>query len=298
VNRFSRSAPQWYDRPELIGQLTGKVYTPSAASARAVWVCEPDLDAHAVGTLQNVLSRAPQPWVLDWSPLEAIDVKAARALLGMFTLWGDQDVELRCLGTSTLRDVLKACTPSGRRDMEQLWWELRMAALRAMNRADEFELTALDFCVTYEVSPPGWERPRCHYQSLSSDSAAEGGQSVLSEAVLEQVPSQYPNDSGLDSEQSDFNQLGLVELSGEIRGDPQAILEALEKRLAGADVMIISCRNLIRVDFSAAGTLLNWVSGHHAKGRMVQFVDAHRLISAFFHVIGITEFARVVLRND
>jgi hypothetical protein len=30
----------------------------------------------------------------------------------------------------------------------------------------------------------------------------------------------------------------------------------------------------------------------------VQFVDAHRLIAAFFHVIGITEFARVVLRND
>ncbi len=298
VNRFSRSAPQWYDMPELIGQLTGKTYTPSGASTRAVWVCESELDAHAVGTLQNVLSRAPQPWVLDWSPLEVIDVKAARALLGMFTLWGDQDVELRCLGTSTLRDVLKASTPSGRRDVEQLWWELRMSVLRAMNRADEFELAALDFCVTYEVSPPGWERPRCHFQSLSSDTSSEGGQSVLGEAVLEQVPSQYPNDSGLDSEQSDFNQLGLVELSGEIRGDPQAILEALEKRLAGADVMIISCRNLIRVDFSAAGTLLNWVSGHHAKGRMVQFVDAHRLISAFFHVIGITEFARVVLRND
>jgi len=298
VNRFSRSAPQWFDMPEQIEKLTGRVYTPSAAPTRAVWVCERDLDAHAVGTLQNLLARAPQPWVLDWSPLEAIDVKAARALLGMFTLWGDQDVQLRCLGTTTLRDVLKASTPSGRRDMEQLWWELRMAALRTMNRADEFELTALDFCVTYEVSPPGWERPRCHYESLASDRLSEGGQSVLGEAVMEQVPSQYPNDSRLDSELSDFNQLGLVELSGEIRGDPQAILEALEKRLAGADVMIISCRNLIRVDFSAAGTLLNWISGLHAKGRMVQFVDAHRLISAFFHVIGITEFARVVLRND
>jgi hypothetical protein len=52
------------------------------------------------------------------------------------------------------------------------------------------------------------------------------------------------------------------------------------------------------VDFSAAGTLLNWVSGHHAQGRMVQFVDAHRLVSAFFHVIGITEYAKVVVRND
>jgi hypothetical protein len=72
----------------------------------------------------------------------------------------------------------------------------------------------------------------------------------------------------------------------------------MEVRLKGADVMIISCRNLIRVDFSAAGTLLNWVSAHHAERRLVQFVDVHRLVSAFFHVIGITEYAKVVLRND
>jgi anti-anti-sigma regulatory factor len=298
ANRFSRSAPQWYDMPELIGQLTGKTYTPSAASARAVWVSEPKLDTHAVGTLQKVLSRAPQPWVLDWSPLESIDIKAARALLGMFTLWGDQDLDLRCLGIASLLGVLKSNTPSGRNDVEQLWWELRMAVLRAMNLADEFELTALDFCVTYEVSPPGWEQPRCHFQNLSDNVLPDGGQSVLGESMLERMSSQFPHDSRLDSQQSDFNQIGLVELSGEIRGDPQAILEALEQRLAGADVMIISCRNLIRVDFSAAGTLLNWASGHHAKGCMVQFVDAHRLISAFFHAIGITEFARVVLRND
>lgn len=298
VNRFSRSAPQWYDMPELMAQLAGKTYTPSAASSRAVWVSEPKLDTHAVGTLQKVLSRAPQPWVLDWSPLESIDIKAARALLGMFTLWGDQALELRCLGIGSLCGVLNSNTPSGRNDVEQLWWELRMAVLRVMNLADEFELTALDFCVTYEVSPPGWEPPRCHFQNLVGETPSEGGQSVLGESVLERIPSQSPSDSWLDSQQSDFNQVGLVELSGEIRGDPQDILEALEQRLMGADVMIISCRNLIRVDFSAAGTLLNWASGHHAKGRMVQFVDAHRLISAFFHVIGITEFARVVLRND
>jgi anti-anti-sigma regulatory factor len=255
------------------------------------------VDAHAVGTLQNVLLRAAQPWVLDWTPIEVIDVKAARALLGMFTLWGDQDVELRFQGASDLRDLLKTLTPSGRRDIEQLWWELRMAVLRVMNRPDEFELTALDFCVTYEVSPPGWEKPRCHFQGLSSGKSEEGG-SVLGEVVLEQVTSGYSGDSGMEGQNSEFNNLGLVELSGEIRGDPQPTLEALERRLQGADVMIISCRNLIRVDFSAAGTLLNWVTGHHSAGRMIQFVDAHRLVSAFFHVIGITEYAKVVVRND
>lgn len=173
-----------------------------------------------------------------------------------------------------------------------------MAVLRVMNLVDEFELAALDFCVTYEVSPPGWEKPRCHFLGLSTDASDEVGQSVLGEVVLEQAPSTYPGESVLESQSSELNQLGLVELSGEIRGDPQATLETLERRLQGADVMIISCRNLIRVDFSAAGTLLNWVSGHHAQGRLIQFVDVHRLVSAFFHVIGITEYAKVVVRND
>ncbi|MCB2015966.1 MAG: hypothetical protein KDF54_00370 [Hydrogenophaga sp.] len=299
VNRFGRSAPQWFDMPELVGAMTGKTYTPSAAAAKAAWACDPELDAHAVGTLQNVLLRVDQPWVLDWSVIEAIDVKAARALLGVFTLWGDQEVDLAFLGSSQLRDLLKSLTPSGRRDVEQLWWELRMAVLRVMNRPDEFELTALDFCVTYEVSPPGWERPRCRFKALAADNSdAEEGGSVLGEVMRETVPSGYATESGTEGPSTGFNHLGLVELSGEIRGDPQATLEHLERRLQGADVMIISCRNLIRVDFSAAGTLLNWVAGHHATERIVQFVDVHRLVSAFFNVIGITEYAKVVVRND
>ncbi len=298
VNRFGRSAPQWVDMPGEVSKLAGKPVPVATGPSRAAWVCDAELDAHSVGTLQNVLLRVPQPWVLDWTAVETIDVKAARALLGVFTLWGDQDVSLRFAGGSRLREVLKELTPSGRRDVEQLWWELRMALLRLMNRPDEFELTALDFCVTYEVSPPGWERPRCQYASVAEDDAENGSVSVLGESVMESVPSSYHGESAFDSQGAELNQLGLVELSGEIRGDPQAILDQMEVRLKGADVMIISCRNLIRVDFSAAGTLLNWVSAHHAERRLVQFVDVHRLVSAFFHVIGITEYAKVVLRND
>jgi anti-anti-sigma regulatory factor len=261
-----------------------------------VWACEAELDAHAVGSLQNLLTRARQPWVIDWSLLGGMDPKAARALLGMVTLWTDQDVDLRFVGGARLREVLKSMTTSGRRDVEQLWWELRMAMLRLMNRADEFELTALDFCVTYELSPPGWERPRCRYQSMRAD--GDEGHSVLGESVIEAVPSTLLGDSTLDGQDAAVSHLGLVELSGEIRGDAQSTIDMLDERLGGADVLILSCRNLIRVDFSAAGTLLNWVSNHHAQNRLVQFVDVHRLVSAFFHVIGITEYAKVVLRND
>jgi STAS domain len=60
----------------------------------------------------------------------------------------------------------------------------------------------------------------------------------------------------------------------------------------------VSCKYLIRVDFAAAGAILNWAAAHQAQGRRVRFVEVHRLISAFFHVIGITEQADVVPRED
>jgi hypothetical protein len=50
------------------------------------------------------------------------------------------------------------------------------------------------------------------------------------------------------------------------------------------------------VDFSAAGSILNWVAMREAEGCHVQFRDVHRLVAAFFNVIGITEHARVVPR--
>ena len=42
----------------------------------------------------------------------------------------------------------------------------------------------------------------------------------------------------------------------------------------------------------------NWVTARQAEGRQVQFVDVHRLVAAFFNVIGISEHARISVRND
>ena len=97
---------------------------------------------------------------------------------------------------------------------------------------------------------------------------------------------------------SPANRFLSVELSGQIQGHAAAVLDRLEAKLMGADVMQISCAKLIRVDFSAAGMLLNWVSARQAEKRSVEFSDVNRLIAAFFNVVGITEHARVVIRND
>jgi ABC-type transporter Mla MlaB component len=89
-----------------------------------------------------------------------------------------------------------------------------------------------------------------------------------------------------------------VDLYGDIVGDATEVLSKLAKAIAGRTHMVVSCTDLIRVDFPAAGGLLNWVAEQQAQGRQVQLRDVHRLVAAFFNVIGISEHARVVPRSD
>ena len=64
-----------------------------------------------------------------------------------------------------------------------------------------------------------------------------------------------------------------------------------------ASVISVSCARLIRVDFIAAGDLLNWVLTRRNEGRSVSFTDAHRLVALFFGAMGINEHARIVVRQ-
>jgi ABC-type transporter Mla MlaB component len=81
-------------------------------------------------------------------------------------------------------------------------------------------------------------------------------------------------------------------------GDALEMLDRLNAKLAGADLVVVLCARLIRLDFLAAGTLLNWVSAQQAEGRKVQFKDVHRLVAVFFNVVGISEHAKVIARTD
>ena len=177
-----------------------------------------------------------------------------------------------------------------------------MALLRVLRRMDEFEMAALNYCVTYEVSPPSWEDPRCICRIVSGAGQDQdaGASTIISS--LDSVGAEAGDKGSNDFRMTTFDSVMLppvtVELSGSIAGVVSATLERLDRKFQGADVLSISCAKLVRVDFAAAGTLLNWVSSHCAQGRQVQFIDVHRLIGAFFNVIGISELARISVRTD
>ena len=153
-------------------------------------------------------------------------------------------MQLRFIGADKLENVLKNATPSGDNAVNPAWWKLRMEVLRVMHRPDEFELVALDYCVTYEVSPPSWDSARCEFKPLQPDGSVATGHTIIGEAFrdslvvghehgLRRLPVAGPN--------SQMSNIATVELAGQILGDATEALEMLDDKVAGADVMVISC---------------------------------------------------------
>ena len=298
VQKFDRSAPQWFSLPDAVKQMAVPLAAASAQGPVADWISPSSIGIQTIAALNAALTKAPMPWRLDWSNLKTVEPAAVDAMCKAFSNWAGQSVQLCFIGNDQLQQVLQKSTPSGERDTEQDWWQLRMQALRVTHRPDEFELAALDFCVTYEVSPPSWETAHCDYKSIDAHGKAMATHTIIGDVFRDSFSSGLSMQDGDSMLNSQMGNLLSVELAGQIQGDAATMLDVLQVKLKGADTMVISCAKLIRVDFSAAGTLLNWVCARQEENRSVHFCDVNRLVAAFFNVIGITEHAKVTPRRD
>ena len=292
AQQFGWSAPQWYSMAKLVAEAaTEERPTGGRIDGQIGWVCPAYIDADAVASLRAQTLQMPLPWVFDWSALRAVDPEACASLSVLFRNWITQPIEMRWLAGERLFAALIDASPTGLRDVDPLYWHLRMEALRMTNRPDQFDETAIDYCVTYEVSPPSWESARCKVRvSALGQSTNAPPSSVISEISAHFVESHLIDESGQ-------TQTAGVELSGQLVGDISEVLKRMDAQLGAAAFVNVSCTRLIRVDFIAAGDLLNWVLARRSENRSVSFTDAHRLVALFFGAMGIHEHATVKVKT-
>ena len=285
---FQCSSPQWFSMPKLVAEAAADERPDTRGiSGEVGWVSPPVLDTDAVARLRSTTLQLPLPWVLDWSAVEIVEVEAAAHLQVLFRQWAPQPLDMRWMAADRLLSAMQEAAPTGVRDGDPAFWMARLEALRLANRPDQFDETAIDYCVTYEVSPPSWERARCLVRLAGAGvTTATPPMSIVSEVSTSFLESGLQDDGKT-------AQVASVELSGQLSGDVSNVLDRLDRQLGSAGVVQVSCARLIRVDFIAAGDLLNWVLAKQAENRSVTFIEAHRLVALFFGAMGINEHARV-----
>ena len=296
---FGRSAPQWAVVTEAASAPAPIAVAPAAVSTGLFnWTCPSTVGTQSVAALKATMDRHAPPWRIDWRHLKTVEPAALPALLDVLKRWGETPAQLKFLGAERLLQALSERSPTDDRSVDPEWWEARLALLRVLGEMDEFELVALNYCVTYEVSPPAWEEPKSSYRAL-----AEDGQTLPppSDADAEAPSVPLPT---FGVTQPYAGTPGAIEpgvvkatLAGEYLGTAE---EALKPLVAAREATSfeVNCRQLLRVDFGAAGDLLNWSMEQQGRGHQVTFKQVNRLVAAFFGVIGINDSARVMLRTD
>ena len=279
AQRFKRPAPEWVSLRLLARHV--QVGAEAHPDSGVDWYCPAELNRDSLVDLTQALSRAGAVWRIDWRALGRIDPTAVAPLATLFAHWGDSPVQLRFAGAERLVGVLAEATPLTDRSTDLAWWQLYLAVLRAMHLGEDFELVALNYCITYEVSPPAWQEPVGQYASLDAPRQSRpGGLRMMDDAPTADAPHAQP-----------------ARLSGELTGESAGTWQRLDAELAEAQAPAISCAALVRADFAGVGALLTWVMARDARGQRVELVDLHRLLLALFRLAGVADHALLSPRH-
>lgn len=291
---FRREKPLWVSMPEHLkmAPLDGPV-TPVVARPPMHWRAPGSLTAEALASLDRQLHATTEPCRLDWSGLQGIDDEALLALTKLIDAWASWKQPIVWIQGAQLLALLERQTPLGHRASDTQWWRLRLAALRLCNQPQAFDQVSLDYCMTYEVSPPSWAAPASPCVMLQDAGEGSGWAQSLERHPLNVMPA---SDTPLRAAQP-LQPRDWGGLAGVIEGDAMPWLQPLQARARLGEPLDIACDWLIRLDFVAAGALLAWAADMQLQGHTLRFTQLHRLVAVFLELIGLPEHAKLAVRR-
>jgi len=271
--RFEDSPPAWIEYDDTVAPrtVTGVAPQPAAKGWPGVRLPE-SVDAGIVSHLEQLraLTAAHAEVQLDVSDARRIDIAGASLLLRVVNAFRRSHRELTLVGAAHFAGVLSQMVESGRRDPSDALWMLLLEVLRMLDRQDEFEEAAIQFCITFEVSPPSWERPPANLKVAPASSAPAAG------AVAAATP---------------------MELRGTVDGEGEPHFSRLVAAAKNQPEVVIDCGRLRRLTFSAASALVGTLRKIRQGGSAVELRNVSALVTALLHLLGIGSIASVQSRH-
>jgi ABC-type transporter Mla MlaB component len=206
---------------------------------------------------------------LEFIRVTEVDPVGCGILLSVLKKLQKTDHELILVGALELAGKVRAILQVGRRDETEAPWLLLMEILRLLNLEKEFEEASIDYCVTFEVSPPAFVPPRNKITT-----------------ALEEV---HMPDEASKAEQ--------YQMPPVIEGKTEQLLQGIAAYAAEHNPAIIDCARLNRVDFSATAQLLSGLAPIAAAGNALEFHNVNQLVAALFNVMGLKDIVRIIPRK-
>ncbi len=265
--KHEKSPPTWVEP-------TRQAVSPALTTGGTAFVAfVGKLDAGAGKTVQQLektLSANPMARV-EFNKLQQVDAQGARLLLDTLKAARKARREILMSGDEHLAGVLASQIETGRRDNEELWL-LLLELYQHMDRHETFEDWAVNYAVTFEVSPPSWENP-----PPKPDKATKS-----------QAKAKIP--AAAEAEDT-------FSLSGEMSSAGSDAYRQLIDFASSRAQVLINCSQLKRMDFVSAGLFLNTLTNLQITGCKVTVQNPNHLLFALFGVLGINQIAHIEPRK-
>jgi anti-anti-sigma regulatory factor len=215
-----------------------------------------------------------RPVLLEMSKLKSIDPFAAEQILKTLNAFKKAKREIAFAPVDNLAAACRAGVEAGRRDTSDALWLLLMESLRLLGKQQEFEDTSIDYCVTFEVSPPSWE-PMPEW--IRAEAAAP-----ITVAEGEKL--------GTRVEESIFY------IVGDLKGSIAVEAGLLTEYAANRRDVLVDCSDLRRIEFVTAGQLQNQLTTMRNLGKNIILNNVTMPVATLFGVVGMNDIATIKLR--
>ncbi|MGE5651074.1 MAG: STAS domain-containing protein [Bacillota bacterium] len=266
ASKFETSPPAWVgstqqDTPQAPAAQPGTSPTVPFSGK---------LDGSSVKTVERIqkLAETHRALRLEFARVSEVDALGCGLLLNLLKKLQKSGHDLILVGAAELAEKIRASIAVGRRDDMEDSWLLLLEILQLLNREKDFEETSIDYCITFEVSPPAFVAPKTKVTTAATEAAASdtAGDNFMMPAVVE--------------------------------GRIDNLILAIVAHSDEHNPAIIDCSALKRVDFNAAGRLLTGLAPFCGNGKTLEFHQVNHLVAALFNVIGLNDIARILPRKN
>ena len=257
--KYEKSPPTWV---EPAPQTLGPALTTGGTAFVAFTGALGESAEKTVRQLEKIVAGNPVARV-EFGKLQSVDAIGAGMLLKAMQAARKSKCELVMSGAEKLAELLKSSIEVGRQENEPVWM-LLLELYQHMAQQDPFEEWAVNYAITFEVSPPSWENRPPPKQPMTVAGDAN--------------PDTFP-------------------LAGEMYSAGSDAFRQLVDFSTGRENVLIDCSALKRMDFVSAGLFLNTLTNLQITGCSVTIRNPNQLIFALFGVLGINQVAHVERRK-